>query len=337
MYEIDFLPVGDGERSGDAIAVRFTRPDTGRHAVMIIDGGFQDDGDALVEHVQEWYGTSYVDLVVSTHPDGDHIGGMGRLMRRLHVGTLWIHRPTLHGYPGNSGAEPSEELVTLAAAQGTQVAEPFTGMSGFGGALTVAAPTGAWYEQMLAEQAVTAKTASVPSFGARLAEGAVRLARRALDALPVETLYDDDGGTNPRNNSATVLDLAVDGRRFLFTSDVGVPALHHAADYLEASGRTAIELHFIQGLHHGSRHNVDRNILDRLLGSAGQAPWRTAYISATENAPKHPHPKVTNAMMRRGCSVYTNERGAIHHHSPDAPDRGWPPLAPLPPRDESDD
>ena len=28
MLEIDFLPVGDGEDSGDAIAMRFTRPET---------------------------------------------------------------------------------------------------------------------------------------------------------------------------------------------------------------------------------------------------------------------------------------------------------------------
>lgn len=338
MYEIDFLPVGDGEHSGDAIAVRFTRPDTGEHAVIIIDAGFQDDGDAIVEHVQEWYGTSYVDLVVSTHPDGDHIGGMGRVMRRLNVGALWIHRPALHGHPGNSGSDPAEELVALATAQGAPVFEPFTGVTAFGGALVVAAPSGPWYEQMLDEQASTAKSAAASTFfGARLAERAVRFARRALDALPTETLFDDDGGTNPRNNSATVLDLAVDGRRFLFTSDVGVPVLHSAIDYLEVIGRTAIDLRFIQAPHHGSRHNLDRNVLNRILGAPGQAAWRTAYISVTNDAPKHPHPKVTNALMRRGCQVYTNEGGAIHHHSLDAPDRDWAPLAPLPPRDETDD
>lgn len=41
MYEVDFLPVGDGERSGDAIAVRFTKPGTDAIAHVIIDAGFQ--------------------------------------------------------------------------------------------------------------------------------------------------------------------------------------------------------------------------------------------------------------------------------------------------------
>ena len=69
MYDIDFLPVGDGGRSGDAIALRFTRPDTGGLAHVIVDAGFQDDGDALVEHVNYYYGTSSIDLAILTHPD----------------------------------------------------------------------------------------------------------------------------------------------------------------------------------------------------------------------------------------------------------------------------
>lgn len=76
MHEIDFLPVGNGERSGDAIAMRFTRPDNGGIAHVIIDAGFEDDGEALVRHVQDYYDTEYIDLAVLSHPDGDHIGGI---------------------------------------------------------------------------------------------------------------------------------------------------------------------------------------------------------------------------------------------------------------------
>ncbi len=36
-YEIDFLPVGNSERSGDAIAVRYGTP--GNYKVMVYDGG----------------------------------------------------------------------------------------------------------------------------------------------------------------------------------------------------------------------------------------------------------------------------------------------------------
>jgi len=49
MFEIDFLPVEAGEKSGDAIAFRTWR---GNYFwVFVLDGGYADSGDALVEHI----------------------------------------------------------------------------------------------------------------------------------------------------------------------------------------------------------------------------------------------------------------------------------------------
>lgn len=45
-YEIDFLAVGDGERSGDAIAVRYGSP--GAYRVMVVDGGTKDQHIAVL-------------------------------------------------------------------------------------------------------------------------------------------------------------------------------------------------------------------------------------------------------------------------------------------------
>ncbi len=41
-YEVDFHPVGDGERSGDAICLRFGDLNAGhdQQVVMVIDGGY---------------------------------------------------------------------------------------------------------------------------------------------------------------------------------------------------------------------------------------------------------------------------------------------------------
>lgn len=86
MYEIDFLPVGDEGQSGDAIAVRFCTAADPRYRTVIIDAGFQDDGAALVEHVDTWYGDRHIDLAIVTHPDGDHIGGMATVLEELEVG-----------------------------------------------------------------------------------------------------------------------------------------------------------------------------------------------------------------------------------------------------------
>lgn len=54
--EIDFLPVGDGEHSGDAIAVRWR--EDGQYKIMIYDGGTKAYGAALVEHVKTHYNSN---------------------------------------------------------------------------------------------------------------------------------------------------------------------------------------------------------------------------------------------------------------------------------------
>lgn len=54
-YEIDFLPVGNGERSGDAIAIRYGSQDN--YKIMVYDGGTKESGQALVDHIKK-YGSS---------------------------------------------------------------------------------------------------------------------------------------------------------------------------------------------------------------------------------------------------------------------------------------
>jgi hypothetical protein len=59
-YEIDFLPVGDGSKSGDAIALRYGNlGDPSQQMVIVIDGGYTDDGETLVDLIRTRYNTSY--------------------------------------------------------------------------------------------------------------------------------------------------------------------------------------------------------------------------------------------------------------------------------------
>jgi beta-lactamase superfamily II metal-dependent hydrolase len=335
MHEIDFLPVGDGERSGDAIALRFTRPDTGGYAHVVIDAGFQDDGEALVGHVKRYYNTSAIDLAIVTHPDGDHIGGMGTVVRELDVGTLWVHRLGERGGDGLPAADAVDELIAVATQRGTQIVEPFAGDTAFGGALTILGPDPTWYAELVAEQQAEAIVKAARGRPSRLAEAARALGQRFLAALPVEIPFDDGEGTNPRNNTSVITLLELPRFRALFTADAGVPALERAWDWLEANGRDTSPPNFVQVPHHGSRRNASSATLDRLVGSTGQAPSRTAYISVTANAPDHPSPRVVNAYMRRGYNVYRTAGQSIWHHSADAPDRPWGPLSPMQPMDES--
>src|SRR5664280_2714171 len=94
-YEIDFFAVGEKSSGGDAIAVRYGNlfGDRSEQMVIVIDGGYTDSGEALVNHIKTHFGTSRVDIVVSTHPDQDHITGLETVLEELQVGTLLMHLP----------------------------------------------------------------------------------------------------------------------------------------------------------------------------------------------------------------------------------------------------
>lgn len=337
MYEIDFLPVGDGQKSGDAIAMRFTRPDTGNYAHVIIDAGFGDDGEALVEHVQSRYGTNSVDLAVLSHADGDHIGGMGKVVRELDVATLCVHGLGDRGGASLPAADAVDDLIEVAKRQGTAIFEPFTGNHAFGGAIRFLGPDENWYEDLVEEQLVRALAGS-GARGSQVLERARALASRMMVALPVEVPFTEGEGTSPRNESCIVTMLEVEGFRAVFTADAGVRALDRAWDYLERNGLGVREPDFIQVPHHGSRRNGSSALLNRLLGPTGQSQERTAFVSVVANAPKHPAGRIVNAYSRRGYKVCATAGQTICRHSPDAPARAdFYPLTPLGPMVEEED
>ena len=333
MHEIDFLPVGDVGRSGDAIAMRFTRPDTGGQAVVVIDAGFQDDGEALVDHIQKYYVTAVVDLAILTHPDGDHIGGMGEVIRGLTVKQLWLHDIGARGGASLPAAAAVDELINVATENGTDVCEAWSGASDFGGAITILGPTKAYYEQLVQEQVVEKSTAA--KAGAALLEAARSLADRVATALGVEIPFEAKD-VNPRNNSSMIVLAKLSDGTQLFTADAGVPALEAAWDYAESAGLAAIPT-MLQVPHHGSRRNCSSAWLDRLLGLAGQDEVRSAIVSCVEASDKHPSGKVVNAHTRRGCRVVATAGMAVCSREGIGGRPGWTPVAPLGPMIEEDD
>ena len=266
MYEVDFLPVGDAGRHGDAIAIRFTRPDAAGYGHIVIDAGFDDSGKQLVDHMATYYETSAINLAIVTHPDGDHIGGMGHVIRDLDVEELWIHRLGERGGKGLPAADAVDDLIKLAEDNGTRVREPFAGAGAFGGALTILGPDERYYEQLVREQQEQEGARARRPAG-RLVEAARLRGQRFLAALPVEVPFDDAGGTNPRNNSSAITLLELDGRRLLFTSDAGVPALDRAWNWLEARGKDAPWMVRVQRLPGRPKATWDRT---RRSGSATQ-------------------------------------------------------------------
>lgn len=349
MYELDLHPVegsGVGGKSGDAITARFTTP-AGRQAVIVVDGGYTDDGQRIVDHVQAYYGTSSVDLAISTHPDADHINGLATVLTELDVAELMVHQPWRHAADTSefSNLEAIEKLVAVAAERRTTVREPFTGEQACDGAVTILGPTTDFYADCVARhlQEVSTGTAAARMASAAPAGGlltkATALVERALSFLPVETLG-EDGDSGPRNDSSAITLLQLDGERFLLTGDAGITSLWGAATAYEAhvgGPFSTFPLRFFQPPHHGSRRNLSPSVLDHIVGTKNRPHGVTgATISAAADDPKHPSPKVTNALLRRGVTSSVTGSKTVCWSSPDAPDRGWTTAPTLPPMSEDD-
>ncbi|MFJ8489453.1 ComEC/Rec2 family competence protein [Streptomyces sp. NPDC094038] len=353
-YEIDFLPVGEESKGGDAIAFRYGNLHGLRReqTVGIIDGGYTECGDALIEHIENYYATDKVDLVVSTHTDQDHICGLKVVLEKMRVGQLLMHLPWAHSGvierartssswrnklndPARRMLEAALELEALARARGVEVVEPFAGMSTKDDVFTVLGPTELYYEALLVELVATSPKSLEQSIADAVMRKLLELsAAKGLveEDLEHETLR-DDGETSLTNNTSVVTLLDVDGKKLLLTGDAGIPALTHAVDELEENGFSPGDLRFVQVPHHGSRNNVGPTILDRLLGAKGQSNAGTAFVSAPKKNPdnRHPAKKVTNAFLRRGYPVHGTQGTTKWHHSSDAPSRSsYGPSQPLP-------
>lgn len=346
-HEVDILAVGEESQSGDAIALRFGNflQNPADQKVVIIDGGFQDSGEKLVKRIRNEYGTEYVDLVISTHPDQDHISGLHVVLEELKVGELWMHRPwhmsdavkklaedrilSALGLSSKlkKSLESAYDLEKLAEKKGITIVDPFQGHSAFDNTLHVLGPSKAFYQSLVADFDKTSVVSSI-----------LQKAKRIISEVwhADELIEPEDGSVSARNNSSVVLVAQLGEDKFLFVGDAGVSALNHAADYALANNFDLSQKITHQQIpHHGSKRNVGPSVLDRILGpitpQGTPATKKSAFISAAAKGnPKHPSQRVMNAFIRRGATVSVTQGNDHCFRSLDVSVRpNWGPIVPV--------
>ena len=348
--EIDFLPVGEGEHSGDAIAVRWREND--QYKILIYDGGTKDYGSALVDHVKTHFNAHYVDYVVNSHPDNDHAGGLLYVLENLSVGQLWMHRPWTYSseirhyfHDGRITDASLEErlrqkmsaayaLEQAALKRDIPIFEPFAGIKV--GIFTVLSPTRDRYIHELVPQFEKAPALKLEERALASVFDAVKGALGFIaDRWDIEYLP-DTVSTSAENESSAVLFASIAQGGYLLTGDAGVKSLRASAEFASSIGINLPQcVTFAQIPHHGGRHNVSSDTLNMIVGEplaqVPGEPTRTAFVSAAAKAPRHPKRAVTNAFVRRGFRVGQTKGGSICHFTPDTPARsGWGPISYVP-------
>lgn len=350
-YEVDFLGVGEESKSGDAIAIRFGNLAGSREEqmVVVIDGGFTKDGDALVEHIKTHYGTDTVDIVISTHPDQDHINGLFPVIEKLDVKRLWIHKPWDDKYGLASlfsdgrvtddsisrrlkeALEAASNLVDLAEKKNILIEDPFTGLSYKN--VTVLGPSEQYYRSLLTQlDGMPAAKNLDESLLDEIFLGAEHLIDEAVKLVTSiwgEDKLDDEDSTSAKNNMSVITQVIVDEKRLVFTGDAGITALNSATDEIEKCTSGA-KLSFIQVPHHGSRRNVGPSVLNRLLGEPVNEKEERNIVAIASTAkhgePKHAHKAVLNAFTHRGVNVVSTRGCGVCHALGAGQRQGWGPV-----------
>jgi beta-lactamase superfamily II metal-dependent hydrolase len=138
-------------------------------------------------------------------------------------------------------------------------------------------------------------------------------AKKLLENWDVETLAKNTE-TSASNESCVVQYAVLGDKAVLLTADVGPIGLTEAADHGHQLGLGMPK--FVQVPHHGSRHNVTPEVLDRWLGPKQPKGTEvgTAFCSVGSNKHDYPRGQVTNAFMRRGFKVFCTRTTWISHY-----------------------
>src|SRR5579883_367361 len=257
--EIEFLPVGEASKAGDAIVVRYGTEST--YEIMTIDGGNLDSGEQTVKHIHNQYGkNAIISHAVLTHADADHASGLRAILEQADVRNLWLHVPwqnASHALPyfankqwtvaGLETAIRSEYdiiagILELAEEKGINVQEPFAGIEI--GPFVVLTPSVDEYALLLPQfdrtpdpdqEAIEAaglwigKAAKPGTLTALFQKAVATVKNWVFETWATEQLR-DGGITTASNESSLVLYGFANDKPVLLTGDAGVRALNISAD-----------------------------------------------------------------------------------------------------------
>lgn len=344
-FEIDFLPVGEESKSGDAILFRYK--EYGEYKVILIDGGHKESkgvktSDTILEHMRKYYypaansdAEMRIDHIVCSHPDSDHVGGLQEVMEKCSVGTLWINSPldyvnyneledeysTEKFSKGN--ADTVDKLINVAEQKNIPVDPPLQGE--VIGPFVVCSPSDEFYKIL-----VKGELERQGGGRTKFKKAAAKIAK-LIKAIWDRDALEDYPATSVCNESSTVLfGNFTDGEhKILLTADAGIEALSRSHKYLEGAYRyISGSMTFMQIPHHGSRHNVNTKVLDDILGRRfsenGVGTRGSAFASVAREADDHPRKAVTNAFITRGFLCAATKGNTMWYHRGDMPSRrGW--------------
>jgi hypothetical protein len=289
VFRIELLPASNG----DCIWIEYG-PARDKTRTVLIDGGTANSSDALLDRIKARGEGHVFELIVVTHVDEDHIGGVIEAVARADLNfrceDFWFNSfDHLLEASGALGGAEGDELTTLLqraveagtlrwnnAFRGNAIYVPSSGnlptVTLVGGAkITLLSPSPAKAKSMRDKWSEATENGK-RRLGVR---GIAMLdaANRALGKVPVPVLsarsnlataaeHQDKGVRDPSeaNGSSIAFLFEYDGKTVLFGADAHHGVLCDSLDRL--SPDEAVSLDAFKLPHHGSNNNVSTNLIN---------------------------------------------------------------------------
>ncbi len=306
--------------------------------IIVIDGGNENDGNRLIKHLNK-YILPHVeqkapDIVINTHPDRDHIGGLFKVIENYKnlIKYVFIHDPRAHDIQYDliksrlkkvaliheksqtilASLQDSENFLQLVDRHKITRFEPFPSIiyrifPHLKKIINILDHSLEYYEELLSE------FHNVEKFVSKLKNEELRKAllgeSRIFTSEDSSSVLDEKNGVSPENNSSLVFEINTDSKRYLFTGDAGVDAL------LDVQKRVTLnDIYWLKISHHGSRRNLTTSLIKTMRPTI-------AYISA-EGSKEHPRKALVNYFKKNNTIVYSTHKGGNKcYHKGNFPER----------------
>ena len=317
--DINMIDVKDG----DAIVVTLCNKE--ENLILLIDAGKSNYSEKVIQELDKKlgkYNKLGPDIVLVTHYDSDHIGGIVEVLDTYgrNIGELWIHTPTFENDSAMSTMFLKPKVVLLetneavkekmeiviesvnelkcvidkATELGITINEPFAGECGLEKwpTLRILGPTREYYRRVFKNLTDTSKFVKCEADNWILAESSSTSSPSVCPCDQLTTSSD----TKPSNMTSVVLVIEHEGRKYLFTGDAGIESFKQIPNYQEELKN----IYWLKAPHHGSANNISLDFI-RLMRP------KYVYISGDKNVDQ----RVIDCFKTNGSEIRFTKQGNL--------------------------
>ena len=313
-YQVHFLKLGDA----DSIILAYRVHPLAELILVLIDAGNVSDSDTIKQAIWNNWRRRYVDIAILTHPDKDHKGGFFGLLQSedFAIKEFWMFFPWIrHVKYISANATPIEtpyfakclkmynhptddtlNLLRLLADKKVLVKDVYQGVESTLLPLKVVGPTIEFADRNSSVMVSDFKEIEDDETFEEYVEDA-----QMTDADAKSVIDQEDDDTSATNMSSLII-MFNPGRKFLLTGD----ATRASLKAMVAEDPAAFKQCVLKVPHHGSKHNLDTELISML------EPQQSAICA--RGSKKHPNSSVVYWLSKTG-NVYLTEKNTFYYTS----------------------